>query len=96
MFLFSIVLPFLFQYYYNQAWFVQFLMVIYIIYYTLIFIETMRQITRRDEVTLSVVLGSFCGYLLLSLIAAFSFFIIEFKLCRILQWYHPQQCICGL
>jgi voltage-gated potassium channel len=50
---------------------------IYIMYYGLIFVEVLQQITHKDEITLSVILGSICGYLLLILIAAFAFLILE-------------------
>ena len=50
---------------------------IYIAYYIIILTEVLRQIARRGEVNLSVILGSLCGYLLLVIIATFSFLITE-------------------
>lgn len=50
---------------------------VYISYYIIILTEVLRQITRRGEINLSVILGSLCGYLLLIIIATFSFLITE-------------------
>ena len=73
----GILMPFGFVAWSNQYWFVHFLTVFYIIYYTFIFIEVMRQITVAKEVRLNVVIGSFCGYLLLSMVALFCYLMIE-------------------
>ncbi len=51
---------------------------IYVLFYVLIFVEVMRQITNRNEVTISVIIGSFCGFLLLVVIATFSFLLMDF------------------
>ncbi|MEZ4912202.1 MAG: ion channel [Saprospiraceae bacterium] len=53
------------------------LTVFYILFYTFIFYEVFRQITSAQEVRLNVVIGSFCGYLLLSMIAVFTFILLE-------------------
>lgn len=75
----SMCLPFLFAVYSKNPVFMAFLITIYISYYSLIFIETLRQITHRGEVTLSVILGSFCGYLLLIMVCLFTLILIEFN-----------------
>jgi hypothetical protein len=56
---------------------VQLLTLFYIGYYTFVLWEVMRQITSAKEVRLNVVIGSFCGYLLLSLVALFAYVLIE-------------------
>jgi hypothetical protein len=49
----------------------------YLGFYLIIFIEVMRQIVRRSEITSSVVFGSLSGFLLLIVIATFSFLLIH-------------------
>jgi len=72
----SIAIPFLFVFYNGEIWFVYTLTYFYMIFYSFIFYEVMRQITFTKEVRLNVVIGSFCGYLLLSMIATFSFILV--------------------
>lgn len=50
---------------------------LYILYYIIILIEVLRQITRKGEINISVILGSLCGYLLLIIVATFSFIFAE-------------------
>ena len=73
----SIAMPFLFVTYSSKLWFLYFLTFFYILFYSFIFYEVMRQITFTQEVRLNVVIGSFCGYLLLSMIGLFSFILVE-------------------
>ena len=73
----SICMPFLFVAMNEQRWFMYFLTVFYILFYTFIFWEVMRQITLTKEVRLNVVIGSFCGYLLLSMMVVFCFILVE-------------------
>ena len=73
----SISMPFLFISMNSRPWFMYFLTIFYIIFYTFIFAEVMRQITLTKEVRLNVVIGSFCGYLLLSMIVVFCFILVE-------------------
>jgi hypothetical protein len=79
LFMATMCLPFLFAVYRSNPVFMAFLITIYISYYSLIFVETLRQITQRGEVTISVILGSFCGYLLLIMVCLFSLLLIEFN-----------------
>jgi hypothetical protein len=79
LFIGSMCLPFLFAVYNQNPVFMAFLITIYISYYSLIFVETLRQITQRGEVTISVILGSFCGYLLLIMVCLFTLLLIEFN-----------------
>ncbi len=79
LFIATICLPFLFAVYRSNPVFMVFLIIIYISYYSLIFVETLRQITHRGEVTVSVILGSFCGYLLLIMVCLFTLILIEFN-----------------
>lgn len=76
----GVLMPFGFVILSGRIWFVQFLTIFYVIYYAFIFWEVMRQITVAKEVRLNVVIGSFCGYLLLSMVALFSYLIIELNI----------------
>ena len=73
----SILIPFVAYWVFSSKILSASALSIYIIYYALIFVEVLQQITHRDEITLSIILGSICGYLLLILIAAFAFLILE-------------------
>lgn len=73
----SIAMPFLFILLNERSWFMFFLTFFYIIFYIFIFGEVMRQITFTKEVRLNVVIGSFCGYLLLSMVTVFCLILIE-------------------
>ncbi|HRK25721.1 MAG TPA: potassium channel family protein [Chitinophagales bacterium] len=53
---------------------------IYIAYYSLLFIEVLRQITTPGEVTTGIILGSVSGYLLLAVVATFCFLLLEYYL----------------
>jgi hypothetical protein len=48
-------------------------LIAYVLFYVLIFTEVLRQITQKAEVTLSIILGSLCGFLLLVIISVFGF-----------------------
>jgi hypothetical protein len=50
---------------------------IYIFFYLIIFVELMRQIVQKSEVTESLIYGSLSGFLLLIIISAFSFLLID-------------------
>ena len=58
---------------------VQSAFLVYTFYYTLIFIEVLYQIFRKSEATISVVYGSISGFLLLIVIAQFTFLLIEYN-----------------
>ena len=73
----GISIPFGFLVWSSQLWFIEFLTIFYLVYYSFIFWEVMRQITAAKEVRLNVVLGSFCGYMLLCLISLFCYILIE-------------------
>lgn len=75
--LIGISMPFGFLLFSGHFWFIQFLTVFFIGFYTFIFIEVMRQITKSKEVRLNVIIGSFCGYMLLSMVALFTYLFIE-------------------
>ncbi len=78
LFLISILVPFFAATIFSTPVLSAIGLIAYIVYYLLIFSEVMRQITRRSEVTVGIVLGSVCGYLLLVVIATFSFLLLEF------------------
>lgn len=73
----SMIMPFLFIFFKNIEAFIIFLSVFYLLYYTFIFSIVLYQIALTREVRVNVVIGSFCGYLLLSMIALFSFLLLE-------------------
>lgn len=73
----SILIPFGFVFFNQSFWFIAFLTHFFIVYYTFIFSVVMYQITKTKEVKLNVIIGTFCGYMLLSLIAVFSYVYIE-------------------
>ena len=73
----AILMPFAFLYFSTNFWFVSFLVAFYIVFYIFILVEVFRQITMAKEVRFNVVIGSFCGYLLLSMVALFSYLAIE-------------------
>lgn len=75
--LISILLPITFIFLSQKFWFIEFLTIFFIIYYIFIFMEVMKQITRTKEIRVNVIIGSFCGYMLLSLVALFSYILIE-------------------
>lgn len=73
----SIAIPFLFLSFSNVFWFLHFLTIFYIIFYSFILYEVLKQITQIQEVKINVIIGSFCGYLLLSMISLFSYILLE-------------------
>lgn len=75
----SILMPFGFMFLNRSFVFVQILTIFFIIYYCFIFIEVMYQITMTKEVRINVIIGSFCGYMLLSLIALFTYLLVEYN-----------------
>lgn len=75
--LISISMPFGFSFFWQDFWYNQVLTIFYIIYYSFIFAEVMYQITMTKEVRINVIIGSFCGYMLLSMIALFSYLLVE-------------------
>lgn len=77
--LISILMPFGFLLFSDQFWFIQLLTLFFIIYYCFIFAVVMFQITMTKEVRINVVIGSFCGYMLLSMIALFTYILVEYN-----------------
>lgn len=75
----SISMPFAFMFLGSHFWFLQSLTLFFIFYYCFIFAEVMFQITSADEVRINVIIGSFCGYMLLSMIALFTYLLIEYN-----------------
>lgn len=73
----SILMPIGFLFLSQNLWFIEILTVFFILYYAFIFIEVMRQITKAKEIRINVIIGSFCGYMILSLVALFSYLFIE-------------------
>ncbi|MCZ8167506.1 ion channel [Flavobacterium sp.] len=79
LFLFSLIIPVFFEFILQFDWLTKASFLAYIFYYFLLFIEVFRQIFQREETNLSVILGSITGYLLLIVIAQFTFLLIEFN-----------------
>lgn len=77
--LISISMPFGFMLFNQHFWFVQTLTIYFIVYYCFIFGEVMYQITMTKEVRINVLIGSFCGFMLLSMIALFTYLLIEYN-----------------
>lgn len=73
----SISMPFGFMFFSSNIWFSELLTLFFIIYYGFIFAEVMYQITMTREVRINVIIGSFCGFMLLSMIALFAYLLIE-------------------
>jgi voltage-gated potassium channel len=51
---------------------------VYMLYYSWIWVEVLRQITRKGEITVSLVFGSLSGYLLLMVVALFTFLLLAY------------------
>ncbi len=75
----SISMPFEFIFLSQEFWFVNLLTLFFIVYYGFIFAEVMYQITVIKEVRINVILGSFCGYMILSMVALFTYLLIELQ-----------------
>ncbi|MBL7785470.1 MAG: two pore domain potassium channel family protein [Chitinophagales bacterium] len=73
----SVSMPFLFLWFQTNEIFLLFLSIFFATYYSFIFSIVLYQITLTKEVRINVVIGSFCGYLLLSMVALFSYLLIE-------------------
>ncbi|MBK7694472.1 MAG: hypothetical protein IPI30_09155 [Saprospiraceae bacterium] len=79
LFILSVLIPLLFVTIVRNPVLVQSAFLVYTFYYTLIFIEVLYQIFRKSEATISVVYGSISGFLLLIVIAQFTFLLIEYN-----------------
>jgi len=75
--LIAVAMPFLFIVFSANYTFLWVLTIFFSLYYTFIFVEVMKQIISSGEIRLNVVIGSFCGYLLLSMIALFAYLSLE-------------------
>lgn len=73
----SILMPFGFMMLISTPWFLKALTIFFMMYYLFIFAVVMYQITMTREVRINVIIGSFCGYMLLSMVALFTYLIIE-------------------
>lgn len=73
----SIAIPFAFLAFYKNMWFIKFLNYFYIVYYIYIFQEMMKQITRAQEIKFNVIIGTFCGFMLISMVSLHSLLSIE-------------------
>lgn len=80
LFVSSILIPIFFSLIIKNTTLTQLSFIIYIIYYFLIFIEILRQIFQKTETNMSVVFGSISGYLLLVVMAQFTYLLIEYNI----------------
>ena len=72
----SLAMPFGFMAFSSSPAFVLVLTLFFIVYYSFIFIVVMRQMIRIREIRINVIIGSFCGYLLLSMVALFTYLLV--------------------
>ena len=73
----SILMPFGFMIFSSNEFFLHFLIIFFSIYYCFIFGEVMYQITLTKVIRINIIIGSFCGFMLLSMVALFTFLIVE-------------------
>lgn len=73
-----LAVPFLMPAIFTSWWLTLLAIASYMLYYSLIWVEVVRQITRKGEITLGLVFGSLSGYLLLMVVALFTFLLLEF------------------
>lgn len=74
----GLLVPFFLKTVFSSASLTLVAILVYVIYYSGILVENLRQITRRGKINLSLVFGSLSGYLLLLVVAQFSFLLLEF------------------
>lgn len=79
LFILSILIPLFFALIIKNTLTTQLSFITYISYYLLIFIEVLRQIFQKTETNISVIFGSISGYLLLIVIAQFTYLLIEYN-----------------
>lgn len=75
----SVISPLLASQIFDSSVLSMIVVLVYLINYLWLFVELIRQITLNPTPNLSVVLGSLCGYLLLIVIAVFSFLLLELQ-----------------
>lgn len=73
----SILMPFGLMIFSSNEFFLHFLIIFFSIYYCFIFGEVMYQITLTKVIRINIIIGSFCGFMLLSMVALFTFLIVE-------------------
>lgn len=79
LFVLSIIIPLTFMHIVKSKLLTELSFVVYFIYYSIIFVEVFRQITKLSETTISVIYGSISGFLLLIVISQFVFLTIEYN-----------------
>ena len=80
LFILSLIIPLCFVHIVQFKLLTELSFAIYFIYYSIIFSEVLRQITKPTETTLRVIYGSISGFLLLIVISQFAFLIIEYNI----------------
>jgi voltage-gated potassium channel len=79
LFLLSVLIPLAFGIIAQYNILIEMSFLVYVVYYSIIFSEVLRQIFQRSEATVSVILGSISGFLLMIVIAQFAFLQLEFS-----------------
>ena len=77
LFLFVILVPIISKFLFASELINHASLIVYLAFYALIFKEVIRQVWSEKTVSGSVILGSLCGYLLIIIIASFSFVLLE-------------------
>ncbi|WP_027001767.1 ion channel [Hugenholtzia roseola] len=80
LFLITVLVPLCFNFIADIAGLIELSLFVYLAYYSLIFTEVLRQIIKKSETNVSVILGSVCGFLLLIIIALFAFLLLEYNI----------------
>lgn len=78
LFLMVVLVPLLASYIFSNRIFTIVALMAYMTFYSIIFIELMRQIIKKSEVTESVIIGSLSGFLLIIIVCSFSFLLIGY------------------
>jgi voltage-gated potassium channel len=76
---FKICMPFGYMYFGDLPVFMWILLSFFLLFYIFIFGVVMYQITLIKEIRINVIIGSICGYMLLSMIGLFSYLLIAFS-----------------
>lgn len=77
LFLMVVAVPFFTSFIFTHYALTLLALLAYISFYTIIFIELMRQVIQKTEVTASIIMGSLSGFLLIIIVSSFSYLLID-------------------
>jgi hypothetical protein len=77
LFVIVIIIPFIQKIIFSSSFLSFFGLFAYISFYIIIFIETIKQVIKQKAVSESVIMGSLSGFLLITIIATFSFLLLN-------------------